>query len=155
MSEIAQNGNADEARRRELVAIAHDLDDWYSLLGRQFGPLSRPQRRMLRLLDREQARRVGDLAEELDLTTAGATRMLDKMESLGYATRTRAAHSDQRQVYVTLTEAGQQALQEADAAFLARVEKTLHALTREEQASLAHLLHILRTRHSTQTSFPD
>ena len=37
----------------QLTSIAYALDDWYTRLGRQFGPLSRPQRRMLRLLSIE------------------------------------------------------------------------------------------------------
>src|SRR5689334_15986146 len=73
----------------ETATIASGLDACYSQLGRQFGPLSRPQRRMLRLLNRDRAVRVSDLGEQLGLTTAGTTRMLDKLESLGYATRSR------------------------------------------------------------------
>ena len=130
----------DEAERREIVTIAQGLDDWNSLLGRQFGPLSRPQRRMLCLLDMEQGVRVGDLGEKLGLTTAGTTRMLDKLEALGYATRAREQMSDQRQVYATLTAAGKQALYDADEIFLARVRSTLNILDVAERAALAQLL---------------
>src|SRR5579863_5353862 len=105
-----------------IAEIAHALDDWYSELGRQYGPLSRPQRRMLRLVAAGPSLRVGDLAEGLGLTTAGATRMLDTLESLGYATRARGAqNTDQRQVYVSLTAEGAEALRAADAVYVARV----------------------------------
>ncbi|MGH2508436.1 MAG: MarR family winged helix-turn-helix transcriptional regulator, partial [Ktedonobacteraceae bacterium] len=126
----------DEADACEMSSIAQGLDEWYTLLGRQFGPLSRPQRRMLRLLNREQGVRVGDLGEALGLTTAGTTRMLDKLEMLGYATRAREQLTDQRHVYVTLTASGKQALQDADTVFLARVQATLNVLDRTERTTL-------------------
>lgn len=148
----ASHPSQDEMRACEIVAIAQGLDDWNSLLGRQFGPLSRPQRRMLRLLDLEQGVRVGDLGEELGLTTAGTTRMLDKLEQLGYASRTRDQKTDQRQVYVTLTPAGQQALKEADKVFLERVQSTLSILNETELSTLADLLRTIDTRTSTASS---
>ncbi len=131
-----QEDEMDEADARGIVTIAHALDNWYASLGRQFGPLSRPQRRMLRLLSPEQGVRVGDLGEELGLTTAGTTRMLDKLETLGYAARTRDQISDQRQVYVTLTSTGQQALDEADSIFFARVQSTLSMLDKRNAQRL-------------------
>lgn len=132
--------NAEHSSLGDVVAIAHALDDWNTLLGRQFGPLSRPQRRMLQHLHTEQAVRVSDLGERLELTTAGTTRMLDKLEALGYAARTRDPQSDQRQVYITLTTRGEQVLTEANEAFLVRVRNTLSALDETEQATLARLL---------------
>jgi DNA-binding MarR family transcriptional regulator len=146
-----QTDAVEKAGARDIVAIARALDDWYTLLGRQFGPLSRPQRRMLLLLHLERGVRVGDLGEELGLTTAGTTRMLDKLETLGYAARSRDQASDQRQVYVTLTPAGKQALESAEAIFFARVQSTLNTLDESERATLAHLLHELSTRASAQT----
>lgn len=137
-----------DAAGSEIVAVAHALDEWNGLLGRQFGPLSRPQRRMLHLLSIDKPLRVSDLGEALGLTTAGTTRMLDKLESLGYAARARDPHSDQRQVYVTLTVAGQQAMLEADAVFLERVRSTLSVLNETERATLAHLLHTINERAS-------
>lgn len=142
----------DEADGNDFTTIARALDDWYTLLGRQFGPLSRPQRRMLRLLSLEKAVRVGDLAEALGLTTAGATRMLDKLTGLGYALRSRDPSSDQRQVYVRLTETGQQALDAADAIFLKRVQETLSALSEAERATLAGLLHKMSNQSTSVPS---
>lgn len=124
----------------EIAAIAHGLDRWSNSLGRQFGPLSRPQRRMLSLLNIGTATRVGDLSEQSGLTTAGTTRMLDKLESLGYAVRSRVADSDQRQVYVTLTVAGEQALREAEKILFDRVRSSLRVLNATERVALIHLL---------------
>ena len=50
------------AQSEEISAIARGLDEWYTHLGRQYGPLSRPQRRMLRLLVTQERTRVSDLA---------------------------------------------------------------------------------------------
>ncbi|SRR5487761_1944488 len=124
--------------------IAQGLARWWESLGREFGPLSRPQRRVLRALaDREalgQVSRVGDIAAGLALTTAGATRMLDTLEGLGYASRYRSPDADQRQVYVALTAAGAAALREADHAFGARVTASLAPLSQAERQRLAALL---------------
>ncbi|MEO8970775.1 MAG: MarR family transcriptional regulator [Ktedonobacteraceae bacterium] len=130
----------------EITAIASGLDRWYDQLGRQFGPLSRPQRRMLRLLSMDTKVRVSDLSEELGVTTAGTTRMLDKLESLGYAARSRMDQYDQRQVYVTLTPEGAVALHEAEGIFLERVQAILNRLSPAERATLAHLLQMLSER---------
>ena len=127
----------------QLTSIAYALDDWYTRLGRQFGPLSRPQRRMLRLLSIDSPVRVGDLAVQLGLTTAGTTRMLDKLEAMGYAARSRTAQHDQRQVYVSLTFPGAIALRDAEGVFLERIQASLKNLSPIEQETLAQLLHTL------------
>jgi DNA-binding MarR family transcriptional regulator len=129
-----------EGEEQQIAEIALILDTWHTRLGRQFGPLSRPQRRMLLLLRGKNPVRVGDLAEQLGLTTAGTTRMLDRLEELGYAVRTRAVNSDQRQVYVTLTDLGTQAMLEADAVFLERVQSSISGLTETERSILLQLL---------------
>ena len=127
----------------QLTSIAYALDDWYTRLGRQFGPLSRPQRRMLRLLSIESPVRVGDLGVQLGLTTAGTTRMLDKLEAMGYAKRSRTDQRDQRQVYVSLTLPGAIALRDAEGVFLERIQASLKNLSPIEQETLAQLLHTL------------
>ncbi len=139
---IRDEGDAYAARyMSDTVEIASSLEQWYNKLGRQFGPLSRPQRRMLRMLHVDTKLRVGDLAEHIGLTTAGTTRMLDKLEELAYVTRSRIPHSDQRQVYVTLTATGEQALSEADTVFLGRLQATLNGLNVAERVALLFLLH--------------
>jgi len=130
----------------EIAAIAAGLDGWYERLGRQFGTLSRPQRRMLRLLSSDTLVRVSDLSEQLGVTTAGTTRMLDKLESLGYAARSRMDQHDQRQVYVTLTPEGAVALHQAEDVFLERVQSLLDKLSSTERATLAHLLQAISER---------
>ncbi|HEV2582721.1 MAG TPA: MarR family transcriptional regulator [Ktedonobacteraceae bacterium] len=124
----------------DVAEIASILDAWYARLGRQFGPLSRPQRRVLRQLRDGASLRVGEMADQLGLTTAGTTRMLDKLEEMGYITRARSSSSDQRQVYVSLSPAGEQALLASDAIFLERVQLSLSGLTVTERVILEQLL---------------
>ena len=132
--------SATQEENAQISAIAHALDDWYTHLGRQFGPLSRPQRRMLHFIGSKAQTRVSDLAERLGLTTAGATRMLDTLEAQGYATRARVPQKDQRQVYVTLTPAGEEALRLADEMFLGRIAEMAQRLNVDERGELARLL---------------
>jgi DNA-binding MarR family transcriptional regulator len=126
------------------TSLAHALDDWYVRIGRQFGPLTRSQRRILRLIASAPGLRVGDVAARLGLTTAGATRMVDKLETLGYAYRYRAPEEDQRNVHVALTPAGSEALTDADRIFVQAVGATLEVLTADERETLAQLLHKIR-----------
>ena len=124
----------------EIEEIARGLERWNSLLGRQFGPLSRPQRRVMSLLTAGAEMRVGDLAERLGTTTAGATRMVDTLEDLGYVRRFRVPDTDQRQVSVALTDAGIQALRAADSVFMEQVQRTVAGLPAADRTTLARLL---------------
>src|SRR5260370_41719212 len=142
-SQPGESSEENEGDTAEVASIAHALDEWYTRLGRQFGPLSRPQRRMLRLLKVDTPARVGDLGVELGLTTAGTTRMLDKLEAMGYAKRSRTDQHDQRQVYVSLTLPGAIALRDAEAVFLERIQASLINMSPAGQATLAQLLQAL------------
>jgi DNA-binding MarR family transcriptional regulator len=147
MNHEGQLPQGDSALLSETTIIVHALDQWSMLLGRQFGPLSRPQRRMLLALahrsEEEGPMRVSELADHLGLSAAGATRMLDTLEGLGYLMRFRARQVDQRQVYVQLTPAGEQALAAANQVILQRVRDMVERLTSTERATLAVLLHKL------------
>ena len=133
----ASNENASEESLR-LIAVR--LDKLSLLLGREFGPLSRSKRRALLLLANVPSMRVSDLAEQLGLTSAGATRMLDNLEAQEYARRSRMPLADQREVYVALTETGREALTQANAVYLARISASASRLTPEERNTLASLL---------------
>jgi DNA-binding MarR family transcriptional regulator len=137
----------DPMQATDTTTVARALDQCSMLLGRQFGPLSRPQRRFLLVLaERDPASeplRVSDLADYIGLSAAGATRMLDTLAGLGYLTRHRPTHADQRQVYIELTPAGVQAIQEANQVLEQRLGSMLLRLTATEQATLAKLLYKL------------
>jgi DNA-binding MarR family transcriptional regulator len=125
------------------MAIARALERWVSELGRQFGPLSRRQRHTLRVLNelgRDGTVRAGDLAEFLGITSAGATRMLNRLEDDGYIRRFRDPEADQREIFLTPTAAGNEALRAANEVYFERVERYLDRLNAEERATLAGLL---------------
>ena len=123
-----------------LRLIAERLDALSLELGREFGPLSRSKRRALLLLANAPSMRVSDLAEQLGLTSAGATRMLDNLEAQEFVTRSRLPLADQREVYVALTEIGKETLTQANAVYLARISASAARLTPEERNTLANLL---------------
>ena len=134
----------DVAHDANAVAIARTLELWISGLGRQFGPLSRRQRHTLRALT-EMGRtggsvRAGDLAEFLGITSAGATRMLNRLEDDGYISRFRDPEADQREVYIASTAAGAEALRAANEVYFELVERRLERLDDGERETLARLL---------------
>jgi DNA-binding MarR family transcriptional regulator len=77
--------------------------------------------------------------------------MLDKLEAMGYAKRSRTDQRDQRQVYVTLTLPGAVALRDAEGVFLERVHAFLKVLSPAEQTTLARLLDALSERQQPST----
>jgi DNA-binding MarR family transcriptional regulator len=95
--------------------------------------------------------RVGDLGEQLGLTTAGTTRMLDKLEAMGYAKRSRTDQRDQRQVYVMLTLPGAIALRDAEGVFLERMQALLRNISPAERTTLAQLLRALSEHQQAST----
>jgi MarR family transcriptional regulator, organic hydroperoxide resistance regulator len=134
----------DASFNADVAAVVKAFDYWRMNLGRQYGPLSRPQRRTLLVLAEAQTKdtpmRVSELADMLKLSVAGTTRMLDTLEGLGYLVRFRTPQADQRQVYVRLTDEGAQALVEANKIITQRVEAMLEKLTSAERVELAVLL---------------
>ena len=122
-------GDRDALLRR----MAESLDRLTRRLGREWGPLTHSQWAMLRrLLDGPVL--VGALAERLDISTAGATRMLDKLELAGFVSRSRAT-DDLRQVAASLTPSGRQAVQEAFTVHVARLATLAEALPSTELAA--------------------
>jgi DNA-binding MarR family transcriptional regulator len=125
-------------RDRLLRRMGESLDRLTRRLGRQWGPLTHSQWAMLRrLLDGPVL--VGVLAERLDISTAGATRMLDKLEQAGYVCRSRAT-DDLRQVAASLTARGRQAVGEAFLVHVARLGQLAEPLSTEELAGWLELL---------------
>lgn len=89
--------------------------------------------------------RAGDLAEFLGITSAGATRMLNRLEDDGYIGRSRNPEADQREVYIAPTTAGAEALRAANDVYFERVERHLDRLDDGERETLARLLTKLAT----------
>ncbi|HVB64640.1 MAG TPA: MarR family transcriptional regulator [Nitrolancea sp.] len=141
---VPNDSQPNQQHEANATTIARALDVWISRLGREFGPLSRPQRRALRSLDdligSGASVRASDLAEYLGLTSAGTTRMLNKLEASGYVGRFREPDGDQREVYAALTDSGIAALHAANEVYFERVDRDLERLDEKERQTLARLL---------------
>lgn len=127
-------------RRAQLERLAEALEAWRQSLGRSFGPLTRSQRRFLHVVVGAPGEHIGTLAERLALSFAAATKMVDRLETLGCLERFREAATDQRFVRVQATALGRRFLEQANAAFLTSLDASLEPLTDDEQEALLHLL---------------
>jgi DNA-binding MarR family transcriptional regulator len=98
----------------------------------------------LLLLSSAEALRRVDLAEGLQLTQSGVTRMLEGLEKSGLVER-RQCPSDGRVQYAVLTEAGREKLREASCTHRAAVASLFEErFSCEEMVALAELLGRLR-----------
>jgi DNA-binding MarR family transcriptional regulator len=94
---------------------------------------------LLSRADGKHMRRV-DLAEGLQLTASGVTRLLDGLENHGLVEKETCA-SDARVTYAVLTGAGGRKLEEASCSHVAAIKAMFEdRYTREELATLAQLL---------------
>jgi|SRR5580698_3091975 DNA-binding MarR family transcriptional regulator len=80
-----------------------------------------------------------ELCRALGIDSGNVVELLDRLEDLGYATRTRSAEDRRRQV-VTMTAAGRAALAEIGRAVGAFEAGFFEPLSRKEQAELGRLL---------------
>lgn len=69
-----------------------------------------PGMMILRKLEWQGDQRLGELAEEMDLTSGAITALCDKLEELGFAVRTRHKE-DRRAVVLSITEKGREMFQ--------------------------------------------
>jgi DNA-binding MarR family transcriptional regulator len=96
----------------------------------------------LKLLSRAKGksmRRV-DLAERLQLTASGVTRLLDGLERHGLVTKATCA-TDARVTYAVVTKSGRRKLEEASRSHVVAISGVFeHCYTRQELATLADLL---------------
>lgn len=88
---------------------------------------------------------MGELARAMNLTSGGATRVVDRMIAAGEVER-RPCADDRRVLYARLTEAGRSRAREAAAAHAASLRAAYAALSDAELASLDRFLDRLRGR---------
>lgn len=86
---------------------------------------------------------MGSLAEQVALTTGGATRMVDRMIAAGYVERV-PCPTDRRIVYVALTAAGRAKLAEAATIHAANLERVFSGFSDGELGVLDAMLDRLR-----------
>ncbi|AMM19444.1 hypothetical protein AX769_03910 [Frondihabitans sp. PAMC 28766] len=102
--------------------------------------LSLPQARALGALAARGALTVAQLADAVEISGAGTTQLLHRLEREGLVERRRGQQKDQRAVTVHLTPTGR-ARHESRAAFLdARLSRTFGALSAAETVGIADAL---------------
>ena len=85
----------------------------------------------------DQRMRMAELAKEVLLSSSGGTRLVERLETLGYVTR-RAAADDRRGLFAELTDAGRHVVKAARATYQEGVRATfLDRLRASEQVALS------------------
>ncbi len=88
---------------------------------------------------------MGELADQVALTSGGVTRLVDRLADEGYVER-RACETDRRVQYVAITDAGTAKLEEAVDVHLDDLERELTGrLSDEERLLLVDVMDRLRT----------
>jgi MarR family transcriptional regulator, organic hydroperoxide resistance regulator len=125
-----------------LHSTAHAVHAAYAPLLQPLG-LTYPQYLVLAALNAQGDRTVGQLGSELRLDTNTLTPLLKRMEQSGWLARSRNPQ-DERQVRLSLTEAGRTLATRAEQVPRAFIEKTGLQLT--DIADLRDILNALRDR---------
>ena len=115
--------------------VLHELD----VQMRTAHGLTLSQSEVLILLDDapDQRVRMAELAKEVLLSSSGGTRLVERLETLGYVTR-RAATDDRRGLFAELTETGRQVVRAARATYREAVRSVfLHRLRAADQVALS------------------
>lgn len=145
--ETADEGASDEARRSLIEQLLSEVTAWSprdraSAFKRwHMGSLSIVHLSLLSALEARGAQPMGVLADELDVSVASATGIVDRMEKRGLVERHHAAE-DRRVVLVQPTERGLKLVRMAGDHRRARFAM---AMRRLDEAQLTALLSVLRT----------
>ncbi|HVB19645.1 MAG TPA: MarR family transcriptional regulator [Acidimicrobiales bacterium] len=87
--------------------------------------------------------KMNQIADAIVHSTGGTTRLIDRLEEIGYVRRENCP-SDRRAIFVAITDAGNQKLDEALGVHVAFLEESMaQRLSDEERATLKTLLHKL------------
>ena len=89
------------------------------------------------------ARGPSELAGLLDITTASATELVDRLQALGFVRR-RPHPRDSRRLLVELTETGAQEIGAVFASFTARVERSGEAMSADDRAAVLEFVRAVR-----------
>lgn len=110
--------------------------------------LSQPLYNILRILRgaRRDGARVHDIGERMIAREPDMTRLVDRLEKLGYARR-RRCKEDRRVVYVHITPAGERLLASLDGPVKALNRSLLQHLSARELATVSRLMAKIRKPH--------
>jgi len=140
---------------RGLLAIHAHVLRQLDLQMRAAHGLTLAQSEVLIFLDDapDQRMRMAELAKEALLSSSGGTRLVERLETLGYVTR-RAATDDRRGLYAQLTDAGRHVVKAARATYQEGVRTTfLDQLRAADQVALSVIsTRVRRDRFDQPTS---
>ncbi|MEK2494201.1 MarR family transcriptional regulator [Kitasatospora purpeofusca] len=135
------SGPTDELRETvsvEVQALQSAVDAFDEAAAAVLG-VNRTDLRCLELLMQQDSAGPGRLGQALGLTTGSVTTMLDRLERIGYLTRS-ADPSDRRKVAVRITDEARQKAWELYGPFATEGGEVLKAYSAEELALLAGFL---------------
>jgi DNA-binding MarR family transcriptional regulator len=138
MATVMATGQFDEAILTSLRRIMRAVD----LYSRQLASrhqLTGPQLVCLRLLNRHGIMTSGHLAQEATLSAGTVTGILDRLEQRGYVRRERA-EPDKRQVKISLTDPGREAVRQAPLPLQERFQQRLARLPATRQQEILFVL---------------
>ena len=107
--------------------------------------LSIGQFRLLHMLHKDPERSLSDFADDLGVSVAAASKMVDGLVDRGFVGRTADA-TDRRRINLVLTPAGVAVMKEAKKGLESRMADALSGLTSAEATALAKALDTLRAR---------
>lgn len=119
--------------------------DFVRLMRREFGEslretgISLTEFRILRVLSEEGSKPMAHLADELMITRAGVTLLVDGLEGKGLVRRTRRKE-DRRKIFVSTTAAGQRKMEVAGKEHDALIEDRLGRLNGRELEELTRIV---------------
>lgn len=140
-------GEACATTDTERQAILSDLDGLMMRLSRAFrdpfaGVLTPTQFMLLGRLRHSGELGMGEVAEGLGITMAGATGLVDRLVQAGLVARVRSA-SDRRRVLIALTDQGRSTLEMARAQRRERFHKITEGLSDDDLAQLRRLIGLM------------
>lgn len=98
------------------------------------GNVSVSQYSLLGHLDQNGTANMSEIAQKMGHTTAAATGLVDRLENLGYITRSHGAE-DRRKVIVEITDKGKMLVHRVRTDMVGNVEKVMDFLSPDEQTS--------------------
>ncbi len=149
-----QDSNLMVATLREWMEVfmRYSMRDF--ILYTKTNGLSMSQLGALVYIHRKGASGVSDIGDELGVTSAAASQLLDKLVQQGLIERSEDPH-DRRVKQIVLTEKGRRILEESIQARQLWLNDLAHLLTEGEQAQVTGALHILIERASQLDRIPE
>jgi DNA-binding MarR family transcriptional regulator len=136
-------GENDQGRE----ALLTELEDALMRAGRRLGHLSKQaltptQFMVLRWLHDQGQMTMGDVADAVGITLAGATGLVDRLVHAGLVVRERS-EEDRRMVIIRLTEAGRATLEQAHRQRVQQFRALTRSLTDDDLRAFIRILHVL------------